>query len=127
MTKLWNAAIADVVSERQRQMEAEGWTEAHDDQHADRSLASAAACYTQQYVGRAWLLEECRDGARRYQDDGVPKDWPDSWSDAWWKPKSPRRDLVRAAALLIAEIERLDRAESTPNAELRPPAKPVAP
>ncbi|AKQ30008.1 TPA: hypothetical protein JI225_05075 [Acinetobacter baumannii] len=29
------------------------------------------------------------------------------WS--YWKPKSPRQDLVRAAALLIAEIERLDR------------------
>lgn len=35
--------------------------------------------------------------------------WPRSWSRAWWKPKNPRRDLVRAAALLIAEIERLDR------------------
>jgi hypothetical protein len=27
----------------------------------------------------------------------------------WWKPKDRRRDLVRAAALIIAEIERLDR------------------
>ena len=37
-----------------------------------------------------------------------PSYWP--WEPRWWKPKNPRRDLVRAAALLIAEIERLDRA-----------------
>lgn len=29
-----------------------------------------------------------------------------------WQPKNPRRDLVRAAALIIAEIERIDRAEA---------------
>jgi hypothetical protein len=34
--------------------------------------------------------------------------WP--WSKDWWKPKTPRRDLVRAGALSLAEIERLDRA-----------------
>jgi hypothetical protein len=34
--------------------------------------------------------------------------WP--WHDDWWKPKDRRRDLIRAAALIVAEIERLDRA-----------------
>jgi hypothetical protein len=34
--------------------------------------------------------------------------WP--WSVQWWKPKDRRRDLVRAGALIVAEIERLDRA-----------------
>lgn len=34
--------------------------------------------------------------------------WP--WQRKWWKPKDPRRDLVRAGALIIAEIERIDRA-----------------
>lgn len=93
-------------------MEVEGWTEAHDDQHEDRSLARAGTCYVQQYVGRAWLLETYQngEGEPRYQADGMPYDWPESWSDEWWKPKNPRRDLVRAAALLIAEIERIDRA-----------------
>lgn len=33
--------------------------------------------------------------------------WP--WDMSWWKPRTPREDLVRAAALLIAEIERIDR------------------
>lgn len=101
-------AIDDVLAERKRQIEAEGWTAEHDDRHDDRSLASVAACYAQQYVGRAWLLG-FEDGALRYQTDTMPDYWPDSWAEEWWKPKSPRRDLVRAAALLIAEIERLDR------------------
>jgi hypothetical protein len=34
--------------------------------------------------------------------------WP--WDRKWWKPKDRRRDLVRAGALILAEIERLDRA-----------------
>lgn len=102
-------ATDDVLAERQRQIEADGWTEAHDDQHDDRSLALAGACYAKQYVGRAWLLESFGDGEERYQADEMPDDWPDSWAEEWWKPKNPRRDLVRAAALLIAEIERLDR------------------
>lgn len=45
---------------------------------------------------------------REYQKGGPTTVWP--WDWAWWKPKNPRRDLVRAAALIIAEIERLDRA-----------------
>ncbi|MEB3421767.1 hypothetical protein VK682_24660 [Salipiger manganoxidans] len=34
--------------------------------------------------------------------------WP--WDRKWWKPTTPRRDLVKAGALIVAEIERLDRA-----------------
>ena len=35
--------------------------------------------------------------------------WP--WLSSWWKPSTNRRDLVKAGALILAEIERLDRAE----------------
>lgn len=40
--------------------------------------------------------------------DGSPADRP--WPDEWWKPAGPRRNLVKAGALILAEIERLDRA-----------------
>lgn len=30
----------------------------------------------------------------------------------WWKPKDRRRNLVKAGALIVAEIERLDRLAS---------------
>ena len=112
-------ATDDVLAERQRQIEAEGWTEEHDDQHADGSMALAACCYASMAAAYA---EVCTGGWSPEQIDYVRLqpgyNWPRSWSRTWWKPKDPRRDLVRAAALLIAEIERLDRdALKTPNVE----------
>lgn len=90
----YTPAINDVLSERERQQQVEGWTPEHDDHHAFGELALAAACY-------AVNGSSFREGA------SPPTWWP--WSAEWWKPKDARRDLVRAAALLIAEIERLDR------------------
>jgi hypothetical protein len=40
-----SAAATDVLAERKRQVEAEGWTIEHDDRHPDGELAVAAACY----------------------------------------------------------------------------------
>jgi hypothetical protein len=45
-----------------------------------------------------------------------PAFWP--WPPEWWKPCDRRANLVRAAALLIAEIERIDRAALAPSASL---------
>lgn len=97
------AAVADVISERRRQVEAEDWTPEHDDDHATGDLAVAGACYAME--GSSHDVDS--HFPRTTLPDGVPKAWP--WSDDWWKPKDRRRNLVRAAALIIAEIERLDR------------------
>lgn len=97
-------ALNDVIAERQRQITTEGWTPEHDDQHSDNELAGAAACYAM----------NMHDFYIHYTDElnwseaPKPDDWP--WSEEWWKPTNPRRDLVKAAALILAEIERLDRA-----------------
>lgn len=101
------SVIDEVASERRRQIEVEGWTPEHDDQHDCREMAQAAACYAEQYVGRQWTYNDAEYGPDYYQADEPHADWP--WDESWWKPKSPRRDLIRAAALLVAEIERLDR------------------
>lgn len=90
-------ALEDIAAERRRQVEAEGWTPEHDDAHSNGELAQAAACYARQAVSRASAL-------------AIPLSWP--WEDGWWKPGSHRRNLVKAAALMVAEIERLDRAEA---------------
>lgn len=90
-------ALADVAAERLRQQQEEGWTPEHDDQHRHGELARAAASYA--------VSNRETDASDR---STVPTLWP--WSYEWWKPKGRRRNLVRAAALLIAEIERLDRA-----------------
>ncbi|EPY8460798.1 hypothetical protein ACXG9X_000343 [Pseudomonas aeruginosa] len=92
-------AWIDVQAERRRQITAEGWTPEHDDEHADGQMARAAACYalagsSAPNDGTAALL--------------VSLAWP--WDEQWWKPSTPRRDLVKACALALAEIERLDRA-----------------
>ena len=38
-------AVLDVAAERRRQIEAEGWTPEHDDEHSAGQLAGAAGCY----------------------------------------------------------------------------------
>ena len=99
-------AIEDVLAERGRQINEEGWTAEHDDRHNDGELAAAGAAYA---INAADQLHPYSQG-----DGGnaQPVIWP--WAPEWWKPKSPRRDLVRAAALVIAEIEKLDRSEPNP-------------
>lgn len=99
--------IEAVRAERRRQIESEGWSPEHDDGHVNNELSRAAACYLEYYLSGP-------DAMVMDPDDDCPADWP--WDPKWWKPKDPRRDLVRAAALLIAEIERLDRAASTDDA-----------
>lgn len=98
-------SAVDVLAERRRQVTAEGWTPEHDDTHESGELAGAAACYARHVNGRQWVY---RTRPESYASEAAPNEWP--WDEAWWKPKSPRSDLVRAAALILAEIERLDRA-----------------
>lgn len=101
------AAVRDVVAERRRQIVVEGWTAAHDDTHADGALSQAAAAYA--LVGS--LSDEWR--GRLFPSSWgtvIWAMWPGTWSRQWFKPKDRRRDLVRAAALVLADIERIDRA-----------------
>jgi len=102
--------IQAITAERQRQTEKEGWTPEYDDTHTIGQMARAAACY-------AWAAS-LRDGSRRFFDDSpsnwwltavIKRLWP--WDREWWKPKDRRADLVRAGALIAAEIDRLDRLE----------------
>lgn len=95
-------AIDDVIAERARQRSQEGWTEAHDDEHDGGELAQAAACY---------IVESSVNLPKNIISDY----WP--WSREWWKPKGRRRNLVRAAALLIAELERMDRSSESEEAK----------
>ncbi|WP_454756969.1 hypothetical protein [Cupriavidus campinensis] len=98
------AAARDVLAERCRQVSDEGWTPEHDDAHEGGELADAAA---------ALILE-----AGDYRLAAL-QHWP--WADAI-KDAPPRRNLVKAGALVLAEIERLDRAagDSSDRAEITP-------
>ncbi|ENT3915398.1 ead/Ea22-like family protein [Salmonella enterica] len=101
-------AVCDVIAERFRQQSVEGWTPEHDDEHGDGELALAASCYAENFaLFSTWQEGEPVD----WSDAPQPANWP--WSSEWWKPSSPRRDLVKAGALILAEIERGDRAFAT--------------
>jgi hypothetical protein len=87
----YTAAARDVLAERRRQVGAEGWTVAHDDTHCNGEMAQAAACYAIKSAGLS----------------APAKFWP--WSVHWFKGSDPRRCLVKAGALILADIERIDR------------------
>jgi hypothetical protein len=89
-----------IAAERERQQSVEGWMPEHDDEHANGELADAAACYA---AWAALQAQENTDG-----QDQPPTFWP--WDERWWKPRDAIRNLVRAGALIAAEIDRLTRA-----------------
>lgn len=91
----------EIAEERKRQVEDEGYSEEHDDCHSRGELAFAAGCYAYT-AGLASCIEPDDHGLQH-----IPSDWP--WDRKSWKPKDKHRNLIRAAALIIAEIERLDR------------------
>lgn len=91
-------AVQAVCDERERQKSVEGWTPDHDDQHDVGALAHAAGCY----------LLFGTDG--NFPDNHPPiRYWP--WDAEWWKPKDRKRNLERAGALVLAELERIYRQE----------------
>lgn len=98
--------INEIRAERVRQIEVEGWTAQHDDMvNAKGELAQVAACYTLHTVP---FMRNSRHSLLEKIEAVFGSLWP--WDPCWWKRTCPRRDLIKAAALLVAEIERLDRA-----------------
>lgn len=99
-------AARDVLAERRRQIDAEGWTPEHDDEHSNGELANAAGIYALAAGSNdyRWVLR-CIP-SNDYLEAAM-KLWP--WDKSWFKPTGRRRDLVKAGALILAEIERLDR------------------
>lgn len=83
-------ALAEIAAERRRQVEVHGWSLEHDDGHTHGEIANAAA------------------------DFAMPGQHPIKTSWAYGSKvidKEPgRQQLVKAGALIVAEIERLDRA-----------------
>lgn len=98
-----------IAAERQRQIDVEGWTQEHDQKHNDFQLSGAAICYayeagcTQTYKPRPRI------------DRLITDLWPFGYN--WWRPSSLSsgvikkehsiRMLVKAGALIAAEIDRL--------------------
>lgn len=92
-------SISLISAERERQIEKEGYDADHDANEANGELASAAACYAMPA------------DRRRISGSGHPANrpwyWP--WDTKFWKPtpKDRVRELVKAGALIVAEIDRI--------------------
>lgn len=93
-------AVARIIAERTRQQAVEGYALAHDDEHVNGELADAAACYA-----------TANAGGIDTRADVVASVWP--WSEP---PKfsgetidGRLRELEKAGALILAEMERLER------------------
>jgi hypothetical protein len=93
-----------LIAERFRQVETEGWSLDHDDQHEPGELATAGAAYAKQ---ASWHLNNPGLDPARQRRLTMPNWWP--WDLQWWKPTEFRRDLVKAGALIVAEGEKFDR------------------
>lgn len=122
-------AMRDVFAERRRQVAEEGFDADHDDASDPGAHERAAATYAYA-AGQADHHAAFVDvNAKRPRAVGalgwIVRDmivllWP--WEMRWWKPKTDepdwkRRCMVKACALLIAAIERFDRAKARADLE----------
>ena len=89
--------------ERVRQVVAEGYKPEHDDRYVNGELLAAAQCY----VLAAFVHGHGVD----LEGDHMPTGWP--WAPEHWKPNGgPLSCIVKAGALMLAELERRKRAEA---------------
>ena len=100
-----------IAEERKRQISKKGWTPQHDDNHQLGELTEAALCYglvasaeIRGSCATEWPYELVSSGETLCQ-------WP--FEEIAWKPSDdPLRNLVKAGALIAAEIDRLQRAKA---------------
>lgn len=98
-----------IRTERERQINQEGCSAEHDDSHTAEELAEAAMCYA--CVG----VSTARGGSAKEWPvrmfDGFSDsllEWP--WNEEDWRPSDdPILNLLKAGALIAAEIDRLQR------------------
>lgn len=95
-----NKALGLLLGERQRQKAQTGYSDSHDDNfHADGTLADAAAIYASPL-------------AKKFLSQNLSmRGWPYNIKDSHLDCVSDLERLVRAGGLIIAEIERLMRAQ----------------
>lgn len=96
-----------IAAERQRQIEVEGRDSRNDDLQTRGELAQAAKAYLESATLGAVLANPV--DKHHYL---VQMFWPHIWEPQELKPSNAIRDLVKAGALIAAEIDRLQRKES---------------
>lgn len=95
-----NNILRQIHIERESQITEHAYSATRDNEYTEGELAEAAATY-------AWLAGKSK--IKKLGMKMFKKLWPVNWETKHYNPKSAREDLVRAGALIVAEIERLDR------------------
>ena len=94
---------SELVNEHRRQIVCNGYDAAHDDHHVNDELGALAAFFCMPDGARDWPAKETGYGDT-FGDAMIPH--------GWFKPDvgmNRRADLIRAGAVIVAEILRLDR------------------
>jgi hypothetical protein len=91
-------SIKLIQDERDKQVEKFG-TEG-DDKHSESELVHAAMAYCQMALTQANVRSPNEESVRLLY-------WP--WGKSTWRPEDRTKNLVKAAALIAAEIERTNR------------------
>lgn len=93
--------LDEIAAERRRLIEKD-FDQAHDDEHSYQEPSAAAAGYASAAAEVVY---------------GPPPGWP--WEREAFQPEGPRANMLKALALCVAAIERMDRE----HARLFPPMK----
>lgn len=94
-------AVEMIAEKHRTNREHKGYTPEHDDKHKHGEMIEAAGCY----LDIALVQDHIGVSPEHFE---VPPLWP--FEDRTWKPSTdPIRNLVHAGALIVAEIERLQR------------------
>ncbi|NDV52882.1 hypothetical protein [Salipiger sp. PrR003] len=99
--------LREIEAECLRQRTEEGYTDEEDDGYFAGRLAAAAGCYM---LNAADVL-----AGNEVPENEVPRAW--TMVPEAWKPKEPKRDLIRALALGVAELKRMYRQEDAVEGE----------
>lgn len=104
---------ADLIAEeRVRQIKEEGFDNSHDNDWTDAEMVRAAVLYA---LPENYIDFELRTHKGVVNVNLVDVFWPSHWDQSWWKPSDGDgpddriRDLVKAGALIAAEIDRIQR------------------
>jgi hypothetical protein len=88
-----------ILVERDYQYDELHYTDSHDDKHTRGELVQAAKLYISEY-------QDLVDGLEPQQE--APLTWP--WDEDTWHPTDNKlKLLVKAGALIAAEIDRIER------------------
>lgn len=100
---LMGDALRDIIAERVEQVDKHGYTPMSDGRYdGPAELIGAATCY-------ADTAHDQVNGPLTYDPHEVPGEWP--WAPKHWNCRDARRNLIKAAALIWAAIDHMDRAE----------------